>query len=419
MSAFLITNSNSKTFLLRLYPALLGDDRLQILNSLILSIPILCKSSTQMNLGKLIIEKISSQAEQEFIGHKSLSMLPLILCSSTCFGFLDSLVNKVKTPVYQSLYFEIIKNIDCMFERKVAYYFYKKLIQTIKDDEIISFTIDTIITLLDSMPYTQYGSLIIQTVLKTFELNQISKLLVAIKNKIIKFAVSKHSPRIIEAALDHGQDLFFDLFYTYIVKQTKIKFLLNTANGYYIIEKALEKCTNLKYLQDIKLQIINHQNDISCSLRSKFDKLLLINFKAGSQQIDDSMKFKAKSFNSKILQQFSNGMPSTPLPYSQIQSKINGQMIVNYHSNLKQSPESFEYYNNIPSYYMNHPHQFLPYSDDANYPQQVVYYAPASMHTSSNSYNINYNYIANADIQNSSVNSPCSENRPQLKKIRK
>lgn len=416
MTAFLLTNSNSKTFLLRLYPLLVGDDRLIILNTLISAIPNLSKSSVQMNLGKLIIEKISSTSEQEYISQKILSVLPLMLSTSTCYGFLDSVISKIKPPFVQPLYIEIMRNIDCMFEKKVAYYFYKKLLLGIKEEEIISFTIETIISLLDSMPFTQYGSLIIQTVLKTFELSLTTKLLAAFKNKIIKFAVSKHSPRIIEAALDQGQEVFFDLFYIHIVKQSKIKFLLNTANGYYIIEKALQKCPNLIYLQDIKLQIYNHKNDISSSLKSKFDKLLMISYKSNPQTQLDNQKLKANSFNSNLKHNYNNDVSNASYPYAQTPSKIKGQIIMD-HSNttLKQSPGSFNYYNNMPPYYVNQPQQYFP-RNDLSFPQQQIYYVPSPMYTSSNVYNNNY---VNAEIQSNSVNSPCLEFNPHLKKSNK
>lgn len=343
-----------------------------------------------MNLSKLIIEKISTVSEQEYLCKNLVGVISYLLSSSNCFGFLDSVVSKVSPPHQTKLIIEIFKNIECMYEKKVAYYFYKKLILNIKDEDTITFIVDIIVSLMDSMPYTQYGSLIIQTVLKTFDLEYISKLLNSFGSHIIKFAVGKHSPRILEAALDYGREVFFDLFYANILKHDQIKYLLNTANGYYIIEKALQKCPSVQCLQEIRYNIFLNNNQISNNLRPKFEKVLM-DFTPNMQGGD--FTFKSNSFT----QFHPSYNASEQFNESKIQYPQRGSFTKNaLYQNPREGSESFNLYHHYSPFYANQ----IPQVISPNL-QKHLYYVVNPMHPPKVAFNNNYSYILNTGKHNS------------------
>lgn len=230
---------------------------------------------TGISAVKMTLDKLSNNTNE----HREFSLgcminLPTLIKNEFSIRLLETLMKKIREPNSTFLYDYLIENIGTVALYKAGYYCLKKLIQLKKKDSVVKSIVDKIIQNFDLIVFSQYGSLLVQMIIKSVSEDKLKSFYSMFKSKVLTICISKHSARIVEMSIEYGGKFFLDIFMEEIVSSGFIHYLLKTSHGYYIIDKACSKAPNKTYLSKILNEVNKYHCYISEDLTEKWNTML-------------------------------------------------------------------------------------------------------------------------------------------------
>ena len=197
----------------------------------------------------------------------------------------------MKDPFLSKVLKLISLNISLSYKSKAGYYFLKKVFLQIKDVSLKNLFLKETINLINSLIISQYGSLLIQVLIKNISMESLVSLISSFKGRLYEIGVSKHSGRILEMFLVKGGKYFFKQFEEEIIKSNKLTNILLSPSGIYIFRRIIDIVADITQLSQMKSLIKSNFVNISAEIQEKF-KLLLKTIESKIQECTPSKSMK-------------------------------------------------------------------------------------------------------------------------------
>lgn len=329
MKIFFICSNESKNFIVKYYFSLSINLKKIFLKSLIENISDISSNYSAINTIKFIFSKIKSNNELKVISAYTLQYLHSLIENNSNFGntsnfsFIEIIISNTNLPKIKKIQNKLINNYYFlkMANCKSGYYCLKKLIITLFSVDQLNSIINIIVDNINFFLYSQYGSLIIQTIVKKYSLssnkisedsclhsNAIKKLFDSFKGEVLNMSIGTHSARIVEASIDKGGIYFYTIFSNEIIENFNIEKLFGFAKGFYIIEKAVKNIQSKGELLIVKYSIVNSKANkkIPVELLEKFGNLLMLINKQLSSEFNIENINNSYLTNNKIIENFNS-----------------------------------------------------------------------------------------------------------------
>lgn len=358
LSDFLTTNDYTKAFCAGLYSSLVLKEKLYLLEKVMVSlVEIINRNNFGLNTVKLILEKATSKEEQKLVHDHILPLLEYNLSCEKFIIIMEIIVSRLKDPFLTRICSQVVRYLTLASKHKKGYYFLKKIISKILSNYTLKeLCLKEVKLNLNNLLFHQYGSLLIQHILRSTSENSqdFNQIAAGLYGQLRSLISHKYSDRVIEVCLEIGNSKFIDAFEKEIINKEVLKEILASENGFHIFQRI--SSINCRRINQVIANVLLSELDSADSSipekdREKYQPLLSqLNLNNKMHSIPEQTNTVKNQFN------LSNTVIPQLIPVS---NPINYNMpyvaypsIYNYPINqMMVNGISYPYYVNSPVYY--------------------------------------------------------------------